>query len=43
VYLGEHWPSDVVSAYLFASLWLAGTVAAHLFLKPRLDITRAQH
>ena len=43
VYLGEHWSSDVVGAYLVASLWLAGTVEAHLFLEPRLDITCAQH
>ena len=25
MYLREHWPSDVVGAYLFASLWLAET------------------
>ena len=43
MYLGEYWPSDVVGAYLCASLWLAGTIEANLFLKPRLDITRAQH
>ena len=43
MYLGEHWPSDVVGAYLFASLWLAGTIEAHLFLKPRLAMARAQH
>jgi membrane-associated phospholipid phosphatase len=43
VYRGEHWPSDVVGAYLFASLWLAGTVEAHLFRKPRLDITHVQY
>jgi membrane-associated phospholipid phosphatase len=43
VHLGAHWRSDVVGAYLVASVWLAGTVEAHLFLKPRLDITRVQH
>jgi membrane-associated phospholipid phosphatase len=42
VYLGEHWPNDVVGAYLVASLLLAGTIEAHLVLKPRLDMARAQ-
>jgi undecaprenyl-diphosphatase len=33
VYLGAHWPSDVVGAYLFAGAWLAATIAAYLWLK----------
>jgi membrane-associated phospholipid phosphatase len=43
VYLDGHWPGDVVVAYLLASLWLVGTVEAHLFLTPCLDITHVQH
>ena len=36
VYLGEHWPSDVLGAYCLASLWVAGTIELLLALKPRL-------
>lgn len=36
VYLGEHWPSDVLGAYCLASLWVAGTIEVLLALKGRL-------
>jgi undecaprenyl-diphosphatase len=33
IYLGEHWPSDVLGAYLFAAIWLAATIELHIWLK----------
>lgn len=36
IYLGEHWPSDVVGAYCFAGLWVAAAMELILVLKPRL-------
>jgi membrane-associated phospholipid phosphatase len=35
VYLGAHWPSDVVGAYFFSALWLALTVELYLVLTRR--------
>jgi membrane-associated phospholipid phosphatase len=37
VYLGEHWPTDVLGAYCLAGLWVAFTIEAMLVLKPRFN------
>ena len=36
IYLGEHWPSDVLGAYCFGGLWVAGAMELILVVKPRL-------
>jgi membrane-associated phospholipid phosphatase len=36
VFLGQHWPSDVLGAYLFAGIWLAGTIELQILLKQRI-------
>lgn len=40
VYLGEHWPSDVLGAYLIGSVWLAITVAVYRWGKTRYFVTQ---
>lgn len=36
IYLGEHWPTDVLGAYCFGGLWVAAALELILVLKPRL-------
>ncbi|HKV87240.1 MAG TPA: phosphatase PAP2 family protein [Candidatus Dormibacteraeota bacterium] len=36
IYLGEHWPTDVLGAYCLAGLWTAGTVELIISLRPRV-------
>lgn len=40
VYLGEHWPSDVVGAYLLGSLWLTLTIYLYGWGKPRFFVNQ---
>lgn len=40
IYLGQHWPSDVLGAYLLASLWLALTIYIYRWGKTRFFVTQ---
>ncbi len=40
VYLGEHWPSDVLGGYLLGSLWLVVTVYVYRWGKPRFFVNQ---
>lgn len=40
VYLGEHWPSDVVGAYVLGSLWLTLTIFLYRWGKPRFFVNQ---
>jgi len=37
VYVGEHWPTDVLGAYCLAGLWVAATIEVLLLVEPRLN------
>ena len=37
IYMGEHWPTDVLGAYCLGGLWLAGTLEVLLALRPRVS------
>lgn len=39
IYLGEHWPSDVLGAYCFGAVWVALAVELILVLKSRLALS----
>jgi membrane-associated phospholipid phosphatase len=36
IYMGEHWPTDVLGAYCLGGLWVAGTMEVLLALRPRV-------
>ncbi len=40
IYLGHHWFSDVMGAYVFGSLWLALTIRFYRWGKPRFFATQ---
>lgn len=39
IYLGEHWPTDVIGAYLIGALFLAPLIAGYLWAKSHLIIS----
>lgn len=40
VYLGQHWPSDVLGAYLMGSVWLALMIYLYRWGKPRFFVNQ---